>query len=153
SRLGDSHSSQISSRGAAMVLRTRLCAVTCCTLIVSACGGGGGGGANSTPPAPPVGVAKSNLTQGQAPLAVNFDASGSSDPQGYPLTYTWSFSDGSTATGATASHTFQDHGTYTASVAVSDGHNTTTSNSLQIAVTAAPPSVQTQSLSMNVLGV
>jgi subtilisin family serine protease len=136
-----------------MRLRLRFCAVVCCASIFSACSGGGGGGGGNNPPVPPVAVAKSNVSQGQAPLAVTFDASGSTDPQGYPMTYTWSFSDGGTVTGVTASHTFQKHGTYTASVAVNDGHNTTTSNSLQIGVSAAPPVVHPNSLSMNVRGV
>ncbi len=137
-----------------MVLVARSCELACCALILSACGGGGGyGGGSSSPPAPPVAAAKANVSQGQAPLTVNFDASGSSDPQGYSLTYSWSFSDGGTATGVTVSHTFQNHGSYTASVAVNDGHNTTTSSPIQIAVSAAPPSVTPTALAVNVLGV
>jgi subtilisin family serine protease len=69
------------------------------------------------------------------------------------LTYTWSFSDGGTATGVNASHTFQKHGTYTALVAVNDGHNTATSNPLTIAVSAAPPSFTATAMSVNVLWV
>ncbi len=91
--------------------------------------------------------------QGTAPLAVNFDASKSTDPQNYPLTYAWTFGDGSTATGATVSHSFQNHGSYSATVAVNDGHNTTTSTPLVIAVAPAPPTVQPTSIALNVLGV
>jgi subtilisin family serine protease len=137
-----------------MVHVVRSWALAYCALVLCACGGGGGyGGGSSSPPAPPVAVAKANASQGQAPLTVNFDASGSSDPQGYSLTYSWSFSDGGTATGVTASHTFQNHGSYTASVAVNDGHNTTTSSPIQITVSAAPPSVTATAISVNVLGV
>jgi subtilisin family serine protease len=93
------------------------------------------------------------VSQGQAPLTVAFDASKSTDPQNFPLTYTWTFGDGSTATGATVTHTYQNHGTDSATVAVNDGHNTTTSSALTITVTPAPPSVQPTSLSVNVLGV
>lgn len=135
-----------------MVLVLRFCGLGCCAAILYACGGGGGG-APPPPPAPPVAVAKSNVTQGQAPLTVNFDASGSSDPQGFALTYSWSFSDGGTATGVTASHAFQNHGTYTATVAVNDGHNTTTSSPIQITVSAAPPTVTPTAIAVNVLGV
>jgi PKD repeat protein len=120
-------------------------------LALSACGGGGGGG--TTPPAPPVAMASSSISQGQAPLTVNFDASKSTDPQGFALTYLWTFGDGTTATGATTSHIYQNHGSYTATVAVNDAHNTTTSTPMVIAVTPAPPTVQPTALPVNVLGV
>lgn len=119
---------------------------------LSACGGGGGGG-SAAPPSPPVASATSNVSQGQAPLTVNLDASKSTDPQNYPLTYAWTFSDGTTATGVTTSHIFQNHGTYTATVAVSDGHNTTTSAPVSISVTPAPPTVQPLTVQVNVMGV
>jgi subtilisin family serine protease len=63
------------------------------------------------------------------------------------------FGDGSTATAATVSHTFQRHGAYTATVAVNDGRNTTTSSPLMITVTPAPPTVQPLTIQANVLGV
>jgi subtilisin family serine protease len=137
-----------------MGFKIRYCAVVLYASILSGCGGGGGGGGGgNTPPAPPVAVAKSNVSQGQAPLIVTLDASGSTDPQGYPLTYSWSFSDGSAATGATVSHTFQKHGSFTAVVAVNDGHNTTNTSPILITVSAAPPNVTPSALSVNVMGV
>ena len=123
------------------------------SLILTACGGGGGSAAPPPPPAPPVAMATASVSQGQAPLAVTFDASKSTDPQNSPLTYAWTFSDGTTATGVTLAHTFQNHGSYSASVAVNDGRNTTTSALLSITVTPAPPTVQPPTLSVNVVGV
>lgn len=128
----------------------RACAFACCLTLVSC--GGGGSGSTSGPPLPPVAIATAGVMQGQAPLTVTFSASGSTDPQGYALSYAWTFSDGGNATGVTVSHTFQDHGSYTATVAVSDGHNTTTSSPLSITVTAAPPQVQATSMNVDVLG-
>jgi subtilisin family serine protease len=120
-------------------------------LVLTACGGSGAGSA--APPAPPIATASASVSQGQAPLTVNFDASKSTDPQNYPLTYSWAFSDGTTATGATAAHAFQNHGSYTATVAVNDGHNTTTSAPIAISVSPAPPTVQPLTVQVNVMGV
>ncbi|WP_324650820.1 ThuA domain-containing protein [Georgenia sp. H159] len=62
-------------------------------------------------------------TNGQAPLTVEFDASGSTDPESMPLSYEWDFdNDGEIdATGATASHTYTENGQYTARLFVSAG--------------------------------
>jgi subtilisin family serine protease len=121
-------------------------------LTITACGGGGGSAA-PPPPSSPVASASASVSQGQAPLTVNFDASRSTDPQNFALTYLWSFGDGTTATGVTTSHVYQNHGSYTATVAVNDAHNTTTSSPMMVAVTAAPPTVQPTALPVNVLGV
>jgi PKD repeat protein len=43
---------------------------------------------------------------GFSPLAVHFDASGSSDPDGTILSYKWTFGDGSTGSGQAIDHTF-----------------------------------------------
>jgi PKD repeat protein len=87
-------------------------ALAAAALVIAACAGGGGGG--GAPPAPPVASATSNISNGSAPLTINFDASKSTDPQGQALSYAWTFGDGSTGTGATTAHTYQDHGTYRA---------------------------------------
>jgi endoglucanase len=69
---------------------------------------------------PPVAALEVSATSGTEPLVVNFDASQSSDPENDPLTYTWDFGDGQTASGVTSSHTYSS-GSYSASVTVSDG--------------------------------
>jgi subtilisin family serine protease len=139
-------------------IAARWIALSAVAVLLNACGGGGGGGggssSGSTAAATPlVANASASTSQGQAPLAVNFDASRSTGPQGGSLSYQWSFGDGSTATGASVTHTFENHGSYRATVTVNDGQQSATSSSLSIVVTPAPPSVQAASLSVNVLGV
>ena len=74
-------------------------------------------------------------TSGTIPLTVTFSAAGSSDPNGDALTYSWTFGDGYSGTGVSASHTYTTAGTYTARVTVSDGNLTATA-STTITVTA-----------------
>jgi len=70
---------------------------------------------------PPDAVATATTpTSGAEPLMVSFSGAGSSDPDGDPLTYTWSFGDGGTATGATVSHLYNAVGVYNVTLTVSD---------------------------------
>lgn len=52
--------------------------------------------------------------------AVTMSGAGSTDPDGDALTYSWSFGDGSTGSGATTSHTYSQNGTYTVTLRVTD---------------------------------
>jgi len=54
---------------------------------------------------------------GTSPLDVNFDAS---DSVGSIVSYRWDFGDGTTATGATVAHTFQQPGRYNVELVVQD---------------------------------
>jgi PKD repeat protein len=87
---------------------------------------------------PPVAVAGATPASGYAPLAVSFTASGSNDPDGTIASYSWSFGDGGTATGATASHTYQNPGSYTAVLTVTDNLGATGTASVPINVTPDP---------------
>jgi len=51
---------------------------------------------------------------------ITFDGSGSADPNGDPLTYSWDFGDGSTGTGVAPTHSYAAAGTYTVSLVVND---------------------------------
>jgi cytochrome c len=73
---------------------------------------------------------------GTAPLKVDFAAT-ATDPDGNtPLTYEWSFGDNGSATGATASHTYTQPGTYTARVTVRDARGATATETVEIRVAA-----------------
>ena len=53
-----------------------------------------------------------------------FNAGGSTDPDNDPLTYAWTFGDGQSGTGITASRTYTSTGSKTVTLTVSDGTTT-----------------------------
>ncbi|HDQ05442.1 MAG TPA: PKD domain-containing protein, partial [Candidatus Bathyarchaeota archaeon] len=61
---------------------------------------------------------------------VTFNASGSYDPDGYIVEYSWDFGDGDTETGVTASHSYPASGTYTVTLTVTDDDGATDSISV-----------------------
>ncbi|MGH3045349.1 MAG: PQQ-dependent sugar dehydrogenase, partial [Gaiellaceae bacterium] len=92
---------------------------------------------------PPVAVASANPTSGAAPLTVNFDGSGSSDPDGDPITYAWDLDgDGLFDDSAAAQPTFTytQSGTYTARLRVTDSPGASSvSGPITITVGNTPP--------------
>ena len=82
----------------------------------------------------PVAVASATPLSGSAPLAVSFSSAGSSDPEGTPLTYSWTFGDGGTSTSANPGHTYSSAGNYVARLTVSDGTNSAQSAAISVAV-------------------
>ncbi|MGH3715574.1 MAG: PQQ-dependent sugar dehydrogenase [Micromonosporaceae bacterium] len=92
--------------------------------------------------APPTAVASATPNSGTAPLAVQFNATGSSDPDpGEVLAYAWDFTnDGTTdATGLTASHTYPSNGNFTAKLTVTDTLGATDTELVPISVGNGPP--------------
>ena len=88
---------------------------------------------------PPTAVASVDVNSGTtAPLTVDFSSAGSADPEGQPLTYSWSFGDGTSSTEANPRHTYTARGRYVARLTTSDGSSSTTSNALTITVGRAP---------------
>jgi serine protease len=69
-----------------------------------------------------------STTDGIAPLAVDFDASASTDSDGLITAYSWNFGDGSPiAAGVAVAHTFTDPGTYSVRLTVTDDDGATSS--------------------------
>lgn len=70
----------------------------------------------------PTAALTASPTSGPSPLRVTFDASGSFDPEGDPLTYLWAFGDGRTATTGAAriDHTYSSVARYRATMRARD---------------------------------
>ncbi len=92
---------------------------------------------------PPTAVASANPRYGAPPpLLVNFNATGSSDPDGNtPLVYQWDFGDGSLyGSGISPTHTYTSIGVYTATLTVFDSLGAAAAPvSLRIDVGNTPP--------------
>ena len=71
-------------------------------------------------------------------LTADVDGAGSSDPDGSVVGHAWTFGDGGTGTGVTASHTYAAGGTYTVTLTVTDDEGATASTTAPVTVTAPP---------------
>lgn len=67
-----------------------------------------------------------------------FDGSGSSDPDGSILSYSWSFGDGKSASGSTVSHAYNRAGDFTVKLTVTDNRGAKDSASLKVKVYELP---------------
>ena len=76
----------------------------------------------------------SDFTSGIAPLTVNFDASGSMDPDDNITSYNWDFGDGTSDTGVNPNHIFDAEGTYDVELTVTDDEGGSDTTTLQISV-------------------
>lgn len=82
---------------------------------------------------------------GPGTLTVNFNGSTSTDPEGAALTYAWTFGDGTTATGAQVSHTYNaPNGNpikYDVTLTVTDTGNLSGSATSLVSLNNTPPNV------------
>jgi PKD repeat protein len=72
-------------------------------------------------------------------VSVSFDGSGSTDPNGTIVSYTWSFGDGGAGSEATTNHTYADNGIYTVTLTVTDNNGATDTDTLVMAVNNVAP--------------
>jgi PKD repeat protein len=92
---------------------------------------------------PPTAVLTASPSNGPAPLTVSFDGTGSSDPEGRALTYSWDLNGDGTfgdATGSTASYTYIPAGVYHPSLRVTDDQGATDTASTTVTVGNTAPS-------------
>jgi PKD repeat protein len=97
--------------------------------------------------APPTAQLFATPLQGNAPLTVNFDASGSSDSDGKIASYTFDFNDGSSAVtqaSPSISHIYKTAGNYTATLRVTDTQGAVSNNVASAMIQVAPPAPTTE---------
>jgi glucose/arabinose dehydrogenase/PKD repeat protein len=97
---------------------------------------------------PPRAVASASPLSGAAPLAVSFNGSASSDPDGDPLRYAWDLDGNGSFTDATTANptwTYEAPGHYDAALRVSDDKGATDTTTVTIRVGAPVPTIETPS--------
>lgn len=79
--------------------------------------------------------------QGNEGEQLSFDGSGSSDPDGDELLFSWGFGDGGTALGPTPTHTYQDDGLFDVMLTATDPENETDAATATATILNLPPIV------------
>jgi len=69
---------------------------------------------------PPIAIISVTPEHGSIPLKVTFDGSRSYDPDDTSLTFSWDFGDGISGSSMTTGHTYENEGTYSVSLVVTD---------------------------------
>jgi PKD repeat protein len=90
----------------------------------------------------PIARATASPTSGAAPLTVNFDGSGSSDPDGGNLSYAWDLDDDGSfddSTAAKPTYTYTTAGSYSPSLRVTDNSGASDTASVAISVGNSAP--------------
>ena len=95
-----------------------------------------------TPSEDPVATFTESASTVQTSEIINFDASGSYDPDGTIVSYEWDFGDGDTATGVTTSHAYSSAGMYTVTLTVTDDDgNTDTATAIKTVYDEIEPAI------------
>jgi len=98
---------------------------------------GGGPAPNQLPNAD----LQANVTSGDAPLTVNFDASGSNDPDGTIVSYVLTANGNQIGTGVTPTYIFEDPGTFNVELTVTDNEGAT--DVAMLTITVSDPNAAT----------
>jgi PKD repeat protein len=101
------------------------------------------GGSTNQPPVANAGGSYS----GQTGVAISFNGTGSSDPDGSITSYSWNFGDNTTGFGASPNHTYNEAGTFTVNLQVTDNDGAVDTDSTTAVIEAEsqpePPSTST----------
>ncbi|MCA9737107.1 MAG: trypsin-like serine protease [Gemmatimonadetes bacterium] len=114
----------------------------CLSGSLAACGGGDGG-TQPPPPAanqPPSARFTASPDRGNAPLDVELDGSGSTDPDGQVATWAWSFGDGATGSGERTRHTYAAPGQFVVRLIVQDARGAADTATGTVTVDSPPGS-------------
>ena len=76
---------------------------------------------------------------GEVGSSVSFSSAGSSDSDGSIVSYSWNFGDGSISSSENPTHTFQNTGTFTIILEITDDDGATDSDSSSCSIESAPP--------------
>jgi glucose/arabinose dehydrogenase/PKD repeat protein len=101
---------------------------------------------------PPTAAVTADPTNGPVPLTVTFDGTGSSDPEGKPLSYSWDLNGDGTfgdATGSSAMSTYTTAGVYTARLRVTDDQGASDTASVTITAGNTAPNAVIDSPASN----
>jgi PKD repeat protein len=88
---------------------------------------------------PPIAMIAGSGTTALTSVSLTFNSTGSFDPDGTIVAYSWNYGDGSTGSGFTTSHSFTTAGTYTVTLTVTDNSGSTASASLAVVIQDRPP--------------
>ncbi len=88
---------------------------------------------------PPRAVATATPTEVTRATPIKFDGSGSYDPDGEVVNWSWSLGDGSRVSGAVVEHTFASYGTYLVTLTVRDDRGAVNSTGILVTVRNQPP--------------
>lgn len=98
---------------------------------------------------PPIAVATQSVQYGPGPLTVNFNGSGSSDPENGPLTYSWNFGNG-TSSQPNPTQVFTAPAgvptSYNVVLTVTDNAGQSSTQNLLVSVNNTPPNVNISSI-------
>ena len=101
---------------------------------------------------PPNAAPHAAFTASKDELKLSVDASDSTDSDGTVESYAWTFGDGASGTGKTATHTYLGAGTYTVELTVTDDDGSTDSVSKDVVITGPPAPFALDGFSRTVTG-
>lgn len=100
-------------------------------VFLAGCGSGGDAASSQAPTAKIATVLPASVG-----TPVTFSASGSADPQGQSLNYSWNFGDNTTGSGEQTTHTYGAAGTYTVTLLVTDASHLSSTAATLVTITA-----------------